>query len=114
MRYSLDYLYGMSIGARFGGQYAVVHRATLFGSLLAACHAHRNDVDSVRCMLSSGSELPADGVIGADGIHSKLRGQLVGDGAPRPSGHTLVAAGLLTQEERRAGHGCGDTPVRAP
>lgn len=106
----------------------MVHRATLFGSLLAACHAHhgvslrggcavigyRNDVDSVRCMLSSGSELHADGVIGADGIHSKLRGQLVWDGVPRPSDHTLVAAGLLTREERRAGHGCGDTPVRAP
>ncbi|GLZ29317.1 putative monooxygenase [Lentzea sp. NBRC 105346] len=88
---------------RFGNPYAVVHRADLYAPLLRACREHpgielrsgsevvsyTQTASLVECMLRSGERLTADGLIGADGIRSAIRRQLVGDGAPRVSGHTI-------------------------
>ncbi|MEU9500570.1 3-hydroxybenzoate 6-monooxygenase [Streptomyces sp. NPDC048196] len=88
---------------RFGNPYAVVHRTCLYEPLLAACRAtdgielrtdspvvrYAQDTGSVTAVLAGGERLTGDALIGADGIRSTVRGQLLGDGDPRVSGHTI-------------------------
>ncbi|MGB0570653.1 MAG: 3-hydroxybenzoate 6-monooxygenase [Alphaproteobacteria bacterium] len=87
---------------RFGNPYAVIHRADLHGVLLDACRSRENielrvnaevagydnETAGVSVHLASGEHVAADVLIGADGLWSNLRGSLVGDGAPRVSGHS--------------------------
>lgn len=87
---------------RFGNPYAVVHRGDLHGVFLKACIDHnlielrtsavvdgyRQDGDSVTALLENGETLTGTALIGADGLWSNIRNQLVGDGSPRVSGHT--------------------------
>ncbi|ATE54602.1 FAD-dependent monooxygenase [Actinosynnema pretiosum] len=89
--------------ARFGNPYAVVHRRDLHDPLLRACREHprvrlragtavtgyEQDSGGVRCALSGGGTVAADGLVGADGIRSAVRARLLGDGGPRVSGHTI-------------------------
>ncbi|MGW2635601.1 3-hydroxybenzoate 6-monooxygenase [Streptomyces sp. NPDC001348] len=89
--------------ARFGNPYAVVHRIDLYEPLLAACRAepsvelrtdcsvaaYAQDADGVTARLTSGERVHADALIGADGINSAVREQVVGDGRPQVSGHTI-------------------------
>ncbi len=87
----------------FGNPYMVVHRTDLYYPLLAACRANssielrtscavtgysQNDL-AASVNLENGEVIDADVVLGADGIRSVIRGQLVGDGAPKVSGHTI-------------------------
>ena len=88
---------------RFGDSYAVVERGDLYMPLLAACHDHplvrlsagsglvgySQTPESVRCRLSSGLHVDADALVGADGIWSTVRQQLLGDGPPDVAGHTI-------------------------
>jgi salicylate hydroxylase len=97
---------------RYGNPYAVVHRTDLYRPLLEACRAADNvelrtraavtgyrqdhsgdggsgDGGQVRALLAGGGEARAQVLIGADGIRSAIRAQLVGDGEPRVSGHTI-------------------------
>ena len=88
---------------RFHNPYVVVHRGELHGLLLAACRdsariqlrsghpvtGYEQDGDGTTVILRSGARITADAVIGADGIHSAIRRQLVGDGDPRISGITV-------------------------
>ncbi len=88
---------------RFGNPYAVVHRADLYEPLLTACRrsprvelrggaavaGYRQDEEGVTARLESGAEVRGAALIGADGIRSAVRAQLVGDGEPRVSGHTI-------------------------
>lgn len=88
---------------RFGNPYAVVQRGDLHTALLHACHAHdrvslhpgltvtgyRSTAGSVRVLTVGGHTVEADALIGADGIRSKVRAQMVGDGPPQVSGHTI-------------------------
>ncbi|CAL9635556.1 FAD-dependent monooxygenase [Streptomyces sp. enrichment culture] len=94
---------GGSYQRRFGHPYAVVQRADLHAALLQACHAHdrislqpgttvtgyRNLPGAVRVLTAGGRTVDADALVGADGIRSKVRAQLVGDGPPTVSGHTI-------------------------
>lgn len=87
---------------RFGNPYAVVHRGDLHGVFLNACQDHdlvdlrtsaavaRYDQDgvSVTVELESGDHIKGRALIGADGLWSNIRKQVVGDGPPRVSGHT--------------------------
>ena len=57
-------------------------------------------------MLDTGERVTGDAVIGADGIHSAMRRQLVGDGEPRVSGITVYRA--VIPMERVPGS-CGAT-----
>ncbi|MFJ9519437.1 3-hydroxybenzoate 6-monooxygenase [Kitasatospora sp. NPDC101801] len=88
---------------RFGNPYAVVHRTDVYAPLLAAARAtpgidlrtgaavtgYRQHRDGVTVRLSDGGRVHGDALIGADGINSAVRRQLVGDGAPKVSGHTI-------------------------
>ncbi|GAA2267732.1 FAD-dependent monooxygenase [Streptomyces amakusaensis] len=88
---------------RFGNPYAVVHRGDLYQPLLDACRAsdavelvpgqsvvrYEQTEDEVTVHTAAGSTFTGDALIGADGIRSSVRGQLVGDGEPRVSGHTI-------------------------
>ena len=98
--------------ARFGNPYAVVHRGDLHGVLLKACREHAlielrtsaevvgydQDDASVTARLASGERVTGSLLIGADGLWSNIRRQLVGDGAPRVSGHTTYRSVIPTEE----------------
>ena len=103
---------------RFGSPYFVVHRAELHRLLLDACLAHpaitlrsscpatgyRQDGARAAVLLAGGEPGTGDLVNGADGIHSALRRQLVGDGEPRVLGltvyRTMVAMEAVPEELR--------------
>ncbi|EMF52127.1 MULTISPECIES: 3-hydroxybenzoate 6-monooxygenase [Streptomyces] len=88
---------------RFANPYAVVRRVDLYAPLLQACRAstavrlrtrarvahYTQDDAGVTVHLASGERVRGAALIGADGIRSAVRGQLVGDGGPRVSGHTI-------------------------
>jgi salicylate hydroxylase len=83
----------------FGAPYYVVHRADLHRGLLARlppdivqlgrrCVRVAERAGEVQLEFGDGSRVTADVVVGADGIHSAVRDQLVRD-APRFSGQTI-------------------------
>lgn len=96
----------------FGNPYAVVHRADLHGVLLDACRAsnlielrtsHRvsgyeQNGTSVQVECEHGQKLSGKALIGADGLRSDIRAQLVGDGEPRVSGHTTYRSVIPTEQ----------------
>jgi len=96
---------------RFGNPYAVVHRGDLHGVLLQACRddpaialrvksevvGYEQDANGVTATLSSGERLQGVALVGADGLWSKVRAQVVGDGAPRVSGHTTYRSVIPTE-----------------
>ncbi|GAA1881051.1 FAD-dependent monooxygenase [Asanoa iriomotensis] len=84
---------------RFGAPYYTVHRADLQAGLLSVVAADRVHLgarlvavtqggDEARLHLADGATVAADLVVGADGIHSVVREQIVTD-APRYSGQTI-------------------------
>ncbi|MGI5347451.1 FAD-dependent monooxygenase [Streptomyces sp. CA-250714] len=89
--------------SRFGNPYVVVHRGELYRLLLRACRdsdrielrpsspvvGYTHTRQGVRVLLGQGSALTADALVGADGLHSAVRAQLVGDGRPRNAGITV-------------------------
>jgi 2-polyprenyl-6-methoxyphenol hydroxylase-like FAD-dependent oxidoreductase len=93
---------GEAFRARYRNPYAVVHRGDLHGVLLKACRDHAlidlevscevtgydQDGKTVTAKLGNGKTVTGAALIGADGLWSNVRRQLVGDGAPRVSGHT--------------------------
>jgi 2-polyprenyl-6-methoxyphenol hydroxylase-like FAD-dependent oxidoreductase len=77
----------------------VVHRGLLQAILLAAldrgvlrlgaeCVGVAQDAGGVTVHLADGSTEHGDLAVGADGLHSRVRAVLVGDGPPRYSGYT--------------------------
>jgi 2-polyprenyl-6-methoxyphenol hydroxylase-like FAD-dependent oxidoreductase len=96
---------------RFGNPYAVVHRGDLHGVLLQACRAsplievrtscevlrYDQDGSSVTVHLANGETVQGSALVGADGLMSKVRAQLVGDGAPVVSGHTTYRSVIPTE-----------------
>lgn len=97
---------------RFKNPYAVVHRGDLHGVFLKACQAHdlielrvnsavknyRQDEKSVTVTLENGEQVTGSALIGADGLWSNTRKQLVGDGAPRVSGHSTYRSVIPADE----------------
>jgi salicylate hydroxylase len=97
---------------RFGNPYAVVHRADLHGVLVKACMdspliemrtdarvvAYDQKGDTVTAILADGSRIAGGLLIGADGLRSAIRAQLVGDGEPRVSGHTTYRSVIPTEK----------------
>ncbi len=98
--------------ARFGNPYAVVHRGDLHGVLLKACRDHAlielrvssevvgydQDGSAVTAHLASGERVAGMLLIGADGLWSNVRKQVVGDGPPRVSGHTTYRSVIPTEQ----------------
>ncbi len=86
---------------RFRNPYAVVHRGELHAVLQEACEAnprikvrtgmrvtgYRRSGQEVAAQVDGSDDVIGRALIGADGLHSKIRAQLVGDGDPRISGH---------------------------
>ena len=97
---------------RFKNPYAVVHRADLHGVLLDACrtnelielrtsHAverYEQDGKTVTVYCKDKAPLVGQALIGADGLRSNIRQQLVGDGEPRVSGHTTYRSVIPTEQ----------------
>jgi 3-hydroxybenzoate 6-monooxygenase len=103
---------GQTFRERFGHPYAVIHRADLHRVLLEACRESRDveletsvkvlDFDdsgkNVKISVEGGRIIEADGLIGADGLWSTVRGRVVNDGRPTISGHIAYRAVLPTDQ----------------
>lgn len=96
----------------FGNPYAVVHRADLHAILLNACRGsplielnasssalgYEQDSSAVALHLDGKPPVKGRALIGADGLHSAIRAQLIGDGSPRVSGHTTYRSVIPTEQ----------------
>ncbi|MRX48994.1 3-hydroxybenzoate 6-monooxygenase [Paracoccus sp. S-4012] len=103
---------GEPFRARFGNPYAVIHRGDLHGTFLRACEAsplvelrtsaevvgYDQDSSRVTAILGDGSRVAGAALIGADGLWSKVRARVVGDGPPRVSGHTTYRSVIPTDD----------------
>lgn len=97
---------------RFRNPYAVVHRGDLHGVFLKACIEHElvelrtsaavagydQDGQTATALLENGERVTGRALIGADGLWSNIRRQLVGDGAPRVSGHTTYRSVIPVEQ----------------
>ncbi len=91
---------------RYGNPYAVVHRADLHLEFVRACEenelielrtnseviGYEQDGSSITAKLTNGEAVSGELLIGADGLRSAIRAQLIGDGEPRISGHSTYRA----------------------
>lgn len=98
--------------ARWGGEYLHVHRADLVDALSGALHdrqadavqlgrrvvAYSQEADSITAQLEGGGEISGDLLIGADGIHSAIREQMIGPDRPRYTGHVAWRAVVPVSE----------------
>ncbi|MCZ4314119.1 FAD-dependent monooxygenase [Comamonadaceae bacterium G21597-S1] len=104
---------GDAMRRRYGAPYATVHRADLHRLLLDAVDAQGGvqlDLDSalldfeqssdagVTVTVAGGRQLQSDALLGADGLWSPVRRQLLDDGDPQPTGHLAYRA-LLRQSD---------------
>jgi salicylate hydroxylase len=98
---------------RFRGyQYGVIHRGDLYQVLLEACRAEKNielnekrkglgfedKGERVVLRMEDGEAIEGACLIGADGLWSRVRAQILGDGKPRVSGHIAYRAVLPRAE----------------
>jgi salicylate hydroxylase len=98
--------------AAYGYPYGVIYRVDMHDVFLHACkglptvtlrtsskvEAFEQDSRGVRVRLAGGETLGGDALIGADGLWSRVREAVVGDGKPRVSGHIAYRA-VLNREE---------------
>lgn len=92
--------------ARWGGEYLHVHRADLIEALKSALEerqpgcvhlgqrvtGYTNTASGISVHLEGGDTLAADLLVGADGIHSAIREQMIGPDAPRYTGNVAWRA----------------------
>ncbi|MBX3659209.1 MAG: 3-hydroxybenzoate 6-monooxygenase [Ramlibacter sp.] len=98
--------------AAYGFPYGVIYRADLHQVFLDACAAQplvtlrthskvesfEQDAAGVRVRLADAQVLEGAAFIGADGMWSRVREAVVGDGKPRVSGHIAYRAVLKREE----------------
>jgi 3-hydroxybenzoate 6-monooxygenase len=98
--------------AAYGYPYGVIYRVDMHNVFLEACKTLANvtlrthakvesftqDASGVRVRLTGGEMLEGDALIGADGLWSRVREAVVGDGKPRVSGHIAYRAVLKRAE----------------
>lgn len=103
---------GEDFRRHMGNPYAVVHRADLHKALLDFCvtsplvelrtshkaTGYEQDGSSVTLQLEGRDPITGRALIGAEGLNSPVRAQLVGDGAPRISGHTTYRSVIPTEQ----------------
>ncbi|TSE34620.1 FAD-dependent monooxygenase [Tepidimonas charontis] len=106
--------------ARYGQPYATIHRADLHGLLLHALRgratvtlhtatevlAHQEEADGVTVQAQQGPQWRGDVLLAADGVWSRTRQRLLGDGAVVYCGH-LAYRGLVPMADVPA-------PLRLP
>jgi len=97
---------------RFKNPYAVIHRGDLHGVFLRACRAsplvelrtssevvaYEDGDAATHAIMKSGAKIAGAGLIGADGLYSRVRAQLANDGAPRVTGHTTYRSVIAADE----------------
>ncbi len=97
---------------RFKQPYAVIHRHDIHGVFLRACQSSNQislennrtvsdfeqDDDGVTVTLETGERVRGRALIGCDGMWSKVREKVVGDGKPNVSGHIAYRAVLKRAE----------------
>ncbi len=97
---------------RFKNPYGVVHRADLYRVFLNACEdselvelransavsGYRRTQSGVSVCLDNSTDVQSSALIGADGLWSNVRSQLIGDGSPRVSGHTTYRSVIATDD----------------
>ncbi|WP_353237646.1 FAD-dependent monooxygenase [Limnohabitans sp.] len=105
----------LTLGARaqalYGAPYATIHRADLQSLLHDAAfaagvqvrlgqtvHGWRESADGLEVRTADGPSLQADALIGADGVWSAVRQQLLGDAPARFTGHLAYRA-LVAQAD---------------
>nr|WP_279086117.1 FAD-dependent monooxygenase [Comamonas thiooxydans] len=97
---------GADMVQRYGANYLTIHRADLHQILLEALQAlpeahlnldqfvssysQQDGVVTIRT--STGKLIEGDALIGADGVRSAVRAQMLGDGPPRVTGHLAYRA----------------------
>ena len=100
---------GDAMVERYGAPYVTVHRADLQALLLQALQQHtdaklqlerplcsfRQNAQAVMVQADGGPEVECDALIGADGLWSSVRQQLLGDGLPQRTGHVAFRAMAL-------------------
>ena len=98
--------------AKFKQPYAVTHRHDLHAVFIDACKSNNlitletnrsvedfeQDDDGVTVTLQSGERVRGRALIGCDGMWSKVRDKIVGDGKPLVSGHIAYRAVLKRDE----------------
>lgn len=103
---------GAAFRDRFNYPYALIHRADLHNVLLKACREaehvqfrvatkidrYEDDGQGITVFTSEGEAIRGAALIGADGLWSKVRQQIVGDGAPVVSGHIAYRAVLPIED----------------
>ena len=103
---------GVTAVVRYGAPYATIHRADLHDLLLQALQdqgmaqlmlnqdvtGYAQQTDGVSVHLSNSEPLMAKALVGADGLWSQVRAQMLGDGAPHFTGHLAYRAMLLQSE----------------
>jgi salicylate hydroxylase len=110
---------GPSLRARFKHPYIIVHRVDMHDVLLDACKREPaitlvpdammtrfdDHGDAVAVTTEDGRTFSGRVLIGADGIRSRIRAQLFGDGGPVPNGYTafrtIVPMGDVTADVQR-------------
>ena len=101
--------------ASFGIPGATVHRADLLDVLAGAlpagqvtlgkrCIQVRPDGDVAVARFADGSEIEADIIVGADGIHSPVRACLFGPDTPGSPGRSATAASFRPEPSAARGH----------
>ncbi len=97
---------GQAMANRYGAPYATVHRADLHGLLIEALHQQADinmhagralqsfsqSADAVKLRTATGADIECDALIGADGLWSTVRQQMLGDGLPQRTGHLAYRA----------------------
>jgi salicylate hydroxylase len=97
---------------RFHQPYAVTHRHDIHATYLKACQSSNlitletgrevtrfdDDGRSVTVHLKNGERVEGRALIACDGLWSKIRAKIVGDGKPRVSGHIAYRAVLKKEE----------------
>jgi 3-hydroxybenzoate 6-monooxygenase len=103
---------GDTARAAYGFPYGVIYRADLHQVLLDACRAlpgvtlrtgakveaFEQNGAGVKVRLADGRQVGGDALIGADGLWSRIREAVVGDGKPRVSGHIAYRAVLKRED----------------
>jgi salicylate hydroxylase len=103
---------GDAVKAVYGYPYGLIYRADLHKVFFDACarltnielrtsskvESFEQDAASVTVQLASGERVHGDALVGADGLWSRIREAIVGDGKPRVSGHIAYRAVLKRED----------------
>jgi 2-polyprenyl-6-methoxyphenol hydroxylase-like FAD-dependent oxidoreductase len=107
---------GNAFQDRYGFPYFVTHRADLHAALMAAGELDARiellpgkkvvgldqDAGLVHVACADGTRFSASALIGADGIRSHIRSELIGDGEPVPTGYVAYRGTVPVQDVREA------------